>query len=189
MKLIFPYFLACAWILFTFTGCVTYPDQRQRQALQEREDLLLLQEDIRRLAGRIEGLELQVERLHRDQSDQRSVQDQENRSQAQTADARISGMERQMQELQRAREQDKKEIVDSLTATIDRVLRAQQQAARPTAPACTQSGFGYEHTVGPGETLSQIASAYGVTTRVIIEANQLSNPNVLRVGQKLFIPE
>jgi len=172
-------------------GCVTYQDQRTRQAMQEREDILLLQEDIRRLAGRVEGLELQIDRLYRDQSDQRSAQDQWSRSQTQSIDTRIGGIERQIQEIQRGREADKKEIVDSLTATIDRVMRAQQQATRsaPAAPARSHSGFGYEHTVGPGETLSHIATAYGVTARVIIEANQLTNPDVLRVGQKLFIPE
>jgi len=48
---------------------------------------------------------------------------------------------------------------------------------------------GYEHVVKPGETLSQIASQYNTTIQAVVEANQLSDPNSLRVGQKLFIPQ
>ena len=48
---------------------------------------------------------------------------------------------------------------------------------------------GYEHVVKSGETLSQIATQYGVTVQVIVDANELADPNALRVGQKLFIPQ
>jgi LysM repeat protein len=43
--------------------------------------------------------------------------------------------------------------------------------------------------VQPGETLSEIAKAYGVSVSVIIRENNLQKPDQLRVGQKLFIPE
>jgi len=36
---------------------------------------------------------------------------------------------------------------------------------------------------------SRTAAAYGVTVRSIVEANDIPNPDRLRVGQKLFIPE
>jgi LysM repeat protein len=39
-----------------------------------------------------------------------------------------------------------------------------------------------------GETLSAIAAAYRVKSSDIIKLNNLSNPNALRVGQKLVIP-
>ncbi len=44
------------------------------------------------------------------------------------------------------------------------------------------------HTVSTGEVLGAIAERYGVRQSAIIEANNLSNPNALSVGQELIIP-
>lgn len=44
------------------------------------------------------------------------------------------------------------------------------------------------HTVGAGESLSEIAQQYGVTTAAIVTENGLANPNAIRVGQVLRIP-
>jgi membrane-bound lytic murein transglycosylase D len=44
------------------------------------------------------------------------------------------------------------------------------------------------HVVSPGETLSQIASKYGVSTRAVARANALENPNFIRQGAILTIP-
>lgn len=180
---------ACV-LLGATAGCTTYQDQRTRQAMQEREDVLLVQEDIRRLSGRVEGLELELERLHRELASQRDEQERFVNTQVQGTETRLSGLERRIQEVDNAREKDKKEIVDRLSSTMAEMMRNQQQATRQQAQArTTHSGYGYEHTVAAGETLSHIASAYGVTTRVIVDANKLENPDRLRVGQKLFIPE
>jgi len=46
-----------------------------------------------------------------------------------------------------------------------------------------------EHTVKPGETLHSIANTYGIKADSIIRANNISNPNLLKAGQKLLIPE
>ena len=45
-----------------------------------------------------------------------------------------------------------------------------------------------KHVVQSGETLGSIAVQYGVTVQAILEANQLANPDLLRVGQELVIP-
>ena len=44
------------------------------------------------------------------------------------------------------------------------------------------------HIVQPGETLTRIASRYGTTISVIVAANDLSNPSLILVGQRLAIP-
>jgi LysM repeat protein len=44
------------------------------------------------------------------------------------------------------------------------------------------------HVVQQGETLSEIARAYGVTVEEIVQANGLDNPNAISVGQALVIP-
>lgn len=44
------------------------------------------------------------------------------------------------------------------------------------------------HTVESGETLSLIASRYGVKTETVMWENNLGNANSLRIGQKLLVP-
>lgn len=45
------------------------------------------------------------------------------------------------------------------------------------------------YTVQRGNTLSQIASAYGVTVSHIVEINNITNPNLIYPGEKLRITE
>ncbi len=63
----------------------------------------------------------------------------------------------------------------------------------PTAPS-HDGEKGYSHTVEKGQTLSMIAAAYSekgvkVTVDDIRKANNLGPKDVLKVGQKLFIPK
>jgi len=55
-------------------------------------------------------------------------------------------------------------------------------------PSSGSSGGTVWHTVQNGETLSSIARRYGTTWQAIANANNLSNPNNIYVGQKLKIP-
>jgi LysM repeat protein len=55
---------------------------------------------------------------------------------------------------------------------------------RPTG-VCTVHGF---HTVQAGETVSRIASVYGVSTQAVLSANSLSWSSTIYVGQRLTIP-
>lgn len=44
------------------------------------------------------------------------------------------------------------------------------------------------HTVQPGENLSRIALKYGTTVQAIVQANNITNPNLIFSGQVLIIP-
>jgi len=44
------------------------------------------------------------------------------------------------------------------------------------------------HTVESGEVISVIAEKYGLNVETIMWANNMSNPNAIRVGTKLYIP-
>ena len=48
---------------------------------------------------------------------------------------------------------------------------------------------GIYHTVKPGENVSLIAQKYKTSIAEIIKANKLENPEILSVGQRLFIPK
>ncbi|HZK18518.1 MAG TPA: L,D-transpeptidase family protein [Clostridia bacterium] len=47
---------------------------------------------------------------------------------------------------------------------------------------------GFFHTVKAGDTLWSIAKTYKVPMETIVQANKLSNPNILSPGQSLIIP-
>lgn len=47
----------------------------------------------------------------------------------------------------------------------------------------------YEHEVESGQTLSEIAQAYKVSQREIMEVNNIKDASRIRVGQKLYIPK
>jgi len=63
-------------------------------------------------------------------------------------------------------------------------MRGGQAVVEPSASARVA---GIDHQVVPGDSLWAIAEAYGVTTRVIIDANDLRSSE-LRLGQILRIP-
>jgi LysM repeat protein len=44
------------------------------------------------------------------------------------------------------------------------------------------------YTVQEGDTLSAIAEEFGVSERALIEANNLDDPDDIRVGQTLIVP-
>jgi LysM repeat protein len=46
----------------------------------------------------------------------------------------------------------------------------------------------YEYVVQPSDNLSTIAGAFGVRSRLIAEANSITNPNRIFPGQRLFVP-
>lgn len=56
-------------------------------------------------------------------------------------------------------------------------------SATPTPGAAPR-----KHVVVAGETLYSIAVQYGTTVQAIMQANQLTNPDILSVGQELVIP-
>ncbi|MBN1220006.1 MAG: LysM peptidoglycan-binding domain-containing protein [Anaerolineae bacterium] len=58
---------------------------------------------------------------------------------------------------------------------------------RPEPPLPTPDES-FIYTVAEGDTLSGIAKRYGVTVRQLVEANNIDNSNLIRVGQRLFIP-
>jgi putative chitinase len=61
-------------------------------------------------------------------------------------------------------------------------------ASGPTAPTPTPAPASQSYTVQPGDTLSGIAARYGTSVGAIAQANGISNPNLIQVGQHLTIP-
>jgi len=75
------------------------------------------------------------------------------------------------------------------TATSAPVSATPQPPQATTAPSSGSGTANYIwHTVQRGESLSSIARRYGTTWQAIAQANNLSNPNQIYVGQKLKVP-
>ena len=55
-------------------------------------------------------------------------------------------------------------------------------------PAAASTAGGFTHTIAGGESLYTIARRYEVTTQAIVQANNLSSPDKIVVGQQLIIP-
>lgn len=153
----------------------------REQALQRRQQQQMLEEERRRTRLRIEDadtrladVDAEVRRLEAELARRPGQAD------IQRLEERISGLERQLRQLEEQRVRDREEIVKALS---DRM--AQVMAAREAGQA---RASGRSHVVSRGETLSAIASAWEVSSQAIIRANNLSNPDNLRIGQKLIIP-
>lgn len=175
--------------LLTASGCVVDPAEQRRVAQQQTEDSLILQEDLRRIRARLEALESDFQRLQQQVSTSNNDLSRANQSQLAGFNATLDELNKRIRAVDAAREADKREIVDSLSKKISSVMASSPaRSSGSSAPRRAVSNEGYEHEVGPGETLSAIAKAYGARTEDIIQANGLKSADVLRVGQKLFIP-
>ena len=85
----------------------------------------------------------------------------------------------------------REEISKKLDVILEEVAKENERLLERLNASRQSSTYaqGYEHVVRGGETLSTIARDYGVTVDAIVEANALTDPDTLRVGQKLFIPQ
>ena len=158
-----------------FSGCTTLDQQRQMDA-RRQIDLQHRQADLHMLRTRVEDLTTAQEQIYArlDQLESARRDTQKN----------LTEIQQSLVELDAKRATDREAILNALSQKISGLLQSSggRGGGRMT---------GREHVVQPGETLSAIASAYGVSMRAIVKANpkHLKNPDALRVGQKIFIPD
>lgn len=164
-------FIFVVLIAIGLTGCETMPFEVQTRADRAAmsQDQLIVQESQRRMAGRLESLEMQMSQMDRDLDALRNQ-----------LDIRCAAIEKKS-------EADKREMVSRLSGELDKLMK-QASASKPAA-ATPATGRGIEHVIQPGETLYIISKAYNVSAKTIIDANKIQDPGRLSVGQKLFIPQ
>jgi nucleoid-associated protein YgaU len=172
-------------------GCMTPTDPAMVSGMQQ--DMGLIAERIGRLQDRLQAIELEQQDIRRELQAVRQAQ--------QTADQptrqRLELLEKRVLALDAAREQDRKAIIDDLSRKVSSLMSASGGSSRSTSSSSGRSGtpsgggsdVGYEHVVQSGETLSEIAKAYGVSMNSVLNANGIKSANLIRVGQKLFIPK
>ena len=67
-------------------------------------------------------------------------------------------------------------------------LTVSERKTVPSVPDSKGEYPGVYHEVKPGQTLWSIARTYGVDVQTLARVNQISDPNVLYVGQRLYVP-
>jgi LysM repeat protein len=161
-----------------------------------QEDMLLEQERQIREQGRLETVEMEMQRMQSQVDALAAAQTRPGRDAAlETLQNDVGALSRRVAALEAARAKDRQEIVDTLSRKMADLMKSTAPRAssapikKATSAAATKTGYGLEHVVQSGETLSAIASAYGVKMSAIAELNHIKDPSSLRVGQKLIIPE
>ena len=103
--------------------------------------------------------------------------------------AALKAENRALREEQSRQKAQMDSLPDKIVAKVNAIMPKSQPAPRSQQSSQRRATEGWEHTVASGDTLSAIASAYGVKQSDIIRENGLKDANSLRVGQVLFIPK
>jgi len=178
MKVCSVAFLIFVSALLWVGGCSTLVDERRNKAMRERAELENLKADVHRLREQVKGIAAAQEDLYEEVGHIRASNE---RSSKETAN-RVSRLERVLKANAVTSRDMEKRIANDLSKKVAEVMRSHGSRG-------VRVEEGYEHTVSTGETLSEIAAAYGVNIATIVKANNLKNPNSIKEGQKLFIPE
>jgi LysM repeat protein len=72
--------------------------------------------------------------------------------------------------------------------TVDTLLKANPDVAFLPGVTVLVPAGPHVYTVKAGEELRQIAAKYGTTVDFLLTYNNLPNPDLIFVGQQLFIP-
>ena len=93
---------------------------------------------------------------------------------------------------ERANEALNKRIVEidpALKPIVEKQSSAKRKPVGPTAPAPAKSAGARTYVVVKGDTLTSIATRFGVTAVDLKSANGIADEHKLQIGQKLRIPE
>lgn len=160
-------------------------------------ELAALREDVRGLSQRVGQLELANQDLARENSalQARTSQSYVTLEQLNKAVADLN------KAMQSALASQKREVLDTVGDQLAKLGRqtnaaldalAKGQATRPTVQSEFKEDYskqGVSYTVQTGDTISSIAQKLGARSQDIINANKISDPTKIRVGQTLFIPQ
>lgn len=169
------------------------------QSSSSQMEMANLREDVRGLVQRVGELQLRVEQLERENNALRAKAGSAERSLvtvSQLNDA-IADLNRDIKNavgtaktetLQQVAGQMEK-LANQTNAALDSLAKAQATRPPVQAPSAENvSKEGVSYTVQKGDTLAVIAKKTGAKQQDIINANKLTDPSHITVGQTLFIP-
>lgn len=158
-----------------------------------------MREDMRGLVQRVGELTLRMEQLERENESLRK-----STSSAASDYATVQQLSDAVADLNRvakaAASQSKSEVMKDVSVQMSKLARqtnaaidslAKGMAQRPAVQTTFSSDYAQEgtsYTVQKGDTLSSIAEKTGSSLKDLINANKISDPTRIQVGQSLFIP-
>jgi len=195
MKNTFVFALFAALFLLPASGAFAQANDARRISDLE-QDVQALKEKVGELNIQLENLARVNEQL-RDQLAKSSQTNAGNLVTLAQLDAQLANLRTEMM---RAQATQKNEIIDEVGRQSERLAQQTQQAiqsqspspAPAPAPAATTANFpktGVSYTVQKGDTLSAIARRFNASMDDIRNANNITDPTKIRVGQVLFIPQ
>lgn len=170
-----------------------------------RAQLANLTQDVRLLSQKLGQLEVrmgQLERENRELKEQLVSQKKLEKRLARYDDTLKSSLNEIRQAFRSADEAQKKAIISAVSKQISELAEQTQKTIDALADYVGHQGSaipqiqfsddfpktGIRYEVKPGDTIAKIASDHDVPVKDIINANQLANPDRIKVGQNLFIP-
>jgi len=183
--------LKCTFLVGLLLGAVAARGQVQSTQVE----LANLREDLRGVSQRVAEMSLRIEQLERQNGELRAKL-----SETTPAYATLAQLNDAVVELrhainagdavtaERAAAQIKK-LGDATNAALDSLAKG--LATRPTVPAAFSDNYpkeGVSYTVQKGDTLALIAKKTGARAQDIVNANKITDPSRILVGQTLFIP-
>jgi len=175
--------------IFVAFAVLTVASTRTSAQQTVTESLNILDEKLSRLRADVEDLQFKQQQMQKDiakiQEDLQTLR----RSSVAAPAGDLEALQARVDALDAARQKDKQAIIDHLAKELAalNLPRASGKAAAATEGAATTEGK--EHVVTKGETLTTIAKAFGVSVEDLKKANNITNPNEIKVGQKLIIPK
>lgn len=155
-----------------------------------------LSEKVLQLEGRISALEESVEAILRQQDDlSKRIADLDG-DLSRGLEAIRSGqqqlgieLESKVRGVDTARKSDRDDVLRRLEIVLDEVTSENKRLTQEVdALRTAATAEGGSHTVTRGETLASIAAKYGVSVSALLSTNNIADPNLITVGQKLVIP-
>ena len=177
-------------LLTVWAGAAHAQDQTRAEVASMHQDILLLNQRIGELSLSVEQLTRDNAALQAKASQNFVTLDQLNRS--------VVDLNHTMQA---ALADQKREVLGQVAGQLERLARetqaaidalAKNQATRPAVQTTFSEDFpkeGVNYTVQSGDTLAVIARKNNARKQDIINANKISDPGRIRVGQTLFIPQ
>lgn len=162
-------------------------------------DFANLREDLRGLTQRVGELSLKLEQLERENAELRQRTSMADRSYV-TVVQLHEAIDEVNRTVRTAVASAKGETLQQVSVQLEKLAKqtnealdslAKTQAARPAVQTNFAEDYpkeGIRYTVQKGDTLAVIAKKTGAKQQDIINANKLSDPSRITVGQTLFIP-
>ncbi len=177
-------------VVFVLLGVTALAQTDRAELASLRQDVLLLNQRVGELTMTVEQLTRENGALQAKTSQTYITLDQLNKAIADMNRAVQSELSNQKREVLAQVAGQMEKLGRQTNAALDAL--AKNQATRPAVQTTFTEDFpkeGINYTVQNGDTLAVIARKNNAKLSDIINANKISDPTRIRVGQTLFIPQ